>query len=295
MKFTLETLFHPEACRILDCDAERLPELIQTAIREHARIVAEKSAGVRKDAPESAVSVVDLPGGRRICVKEFRWRAWFHALKGLARPTQGLRAFRNGARLAAAGVDVALPLSLVRRKCVSLATTEWIVMEVIPKALEMDRYILTRIAASWTSLERRSLARSFGRFIGSMHGKGIFHSDLKTCNVFVSDRQALSGEKDTRLSAASVRFSLVDYDEVSFGRSILERKRTKNLLQIFLSTPLAVGATDRMRFLNEYALHAGIDRNQRREIARRVLQAAKGREILYVGFEGDIIEKWGSR
>jgi len=50
-----------------------------------------------------------------------------------------------------------------------------------------------------------------------------------------------------------------------------------------------------MRFLNEYALHAGIDRNQRREIARLVLQAAKGREILYVGFEGDIIEKWGSR
>jgi len=287
-----ETAFHPDACRILNRDTEQVQALVQAALEEHHRTVFEKAAELRKNAPESAVSVVDLPGGLRLCVKEFRWRGWFHAFKGLGRPTQGLRTFRNGARLEAAGVGVALPISLIRQKFLGLARKEWVLMEVIAGALELDRYILSRADVPWTSQERRSLARSFGRFIGSMHGKGIFHADLKTCNILASGQRPQSGETDTRLPGAAVKFSLVDYDDVTLGKVVPERKRIKNLLQIFLSTPLAVGASDRLRFLTEYALHAGIDRKHRRKMARQILEAAKGRQILYVGFDGDIVEQW---
>jgi serine/threonine protein kinase len=194
--------------------------------------------------------------------------------------------------LDARGIGVARPLVLIRKKFLGIARTEWIVMEVIPGALELDRHILTRVNASWSTEERRSLVRSFGRFIGSMHGKGIFHSDLKTCNILVSDERRQRGEQPSGGPHPLVRFSLVDYDDVSFDRYVSERKKIKNLVQIFLSTPLAIGTTDRLRFLSECALHAGMDRQHRREISRHVLEAARGRNILYVGFQGDVIEQW---
>ena len=71
-----------------------------------------------------------------------------------------------------------------------------------------------------------------------------------------------------------------------------DARKVKNLVQIFLSTPRAITATDRLRFLREYARQAGIDRDRRREMARRVLKTATGRQILYVGPDGDVTEAW---
>jgi serine/threonine protein kinase len=171
-------------------------------------------------------------------------------------------------------------------------------MEVIPEALELDRFVLKRIESKWTPDERRGIVRMFGRFIGTMHSKGIFHSDLKTCNVLVSEDRLKKGNSvDCEETAEGahfkpVRFSLLDYDDVRFSAAVPARKTVKNLVQIFLSTPVAIRAADRLRFLNEYALHVGMARRERREIAMKVLKASKGKEILYVGFDGDVREKW---
>jgi len=174
-------------------------------------------------------------------------------------------------------------------------------MEVVPGALELDRYLAQRIALRWTADERRGLARLLGRFIGSIHGQGVFHSDLKTCNIVVSSHEApLKSDSDLSepvagpeaASRSTVRFSLLDYDDVRFSREVPDRKRVKNLVQIFLSTPVAVKAAQRLLFLNEYALHAGLSRSRKREIALEVIKAARGKDVIYVGFEGDVREGW---
>jgi serine/threonine protein kinase len=125
-----------------------------------------------------------------------------------------------------------------------------------------------------------------------MHSDGVFHSDLKTCNILVSEESSPTSEQCEDGETAEVRFSLLDYDDVTFGRCVCTRRRIKNLVQIFLSTPIALAARDRLRFLNAYASASGLKRRTRREIARQVLERARGKEILYVGFDGDIIEKW---
>jgi len=136
-----------------------------------------------------------------------------------------------------------------------------------------------------------------------MHAAGIFHSDLKTCNILVSEDTPQGndpsdmGQVDANKAPASgkaVRFSLLDYDEVRFFRHVSGRRRIKNLIQIFLSTPVAIKATQRLLFLNEYALHAGLSPYEKRETARVVLEAASGKKILYVGFNGDVREEWDS-
>jgi len=299
LNFSFE--IHPEASTNLNRSEQDVADFVRKAIEEHTRLLSSKSGAIRKDAPESAVTLVNLPGFPGVCVKEFRWRGWLHALKGLFRPTQGLRTYRNGRRLSQMGISCACPLALVRKSTFGIVRLEWVIMEVIPGALELDRYIVKRIALGWTPDDRRGLARLLGRLIGSIHSRGVFHSDLKTCNIVVSEHgSSPKADPDpstldvdpSASSSSTVHFSLLDYDDVTFGREVTDKKRIKNLVQIFLSTPTAVIASQRFLFLDEYALHAGLSRSRKREIAREVINAAQGKDVLYVGFEGDEREKW---
>ncbi len=278
-----------------------IPDFLHSALEQHRQLLSGRTKSVLKDSPESAVTLVNVPGFPRVCVKELRWRGWLHSFKGLFRSTQGLRSFKNGWKLHAAGFGVASPLALIRDMHLGFVRSEWIVMEVIPLAIELDRHILRRTAQDWLPEEKIALARLFGRFIGSMHGAGIFHSDLKTCNVMVSEDFAQSDDPpdtsalppvETNSPRRALRFSLVDYDKVRFSRQVSRRRKIKNLIQIFLSTPLSINATQRLLFLNEYAMHAGLNPNEKRNIAQAIIEATRGKEILYVGFDGDITEKW---
>jgi hypothetical protein len=292
---------HPKAGLVLDLAPESLPELIGQALNEHDRLIASGGPSVLKNAPESAVTRVNLANWPPVCVKELRFRGPMHALKSVLRATQGTRTFANGWRLNEAGFPAAYPLALIQKKRLNLVTGEWIVMEVIPRSVELDRYLVHRIGTNWSPEEKKGLARLMGRYVGSLHSAGIFHSDLKTCNILVSEIRGgpeevkQSGPWRPTDSAGTLCFSLVDYDDVTFSDIVSTKKRIKNLVQIFLSMPTAVTACDRLRFLHEYALHVGLSPAERRKTALRVLKAARGKEILYVGFDGDIVEKWDWR
>jgi len=281
-------------------DEKDLQRFITAAILEHGRLLTAGGEAVRKNAPESSVTLVALSEFPLVCVKQFRWRGWVHALKGLLRPTQGVRTYRNGMRLNNLGIRTPIPLALARETVWGLATSEWIVMEVIPKALELDRYLVKKMSEAWTLNEKRRAIRAFGRFMGSIHKAGIFHSDLKTCNILVSEQSPVRSEgstgnrPDDSKGDHKLTFALLDFDDVSFSGTISERQRIKNLVQVFLSTPVFIDAADRMLWLREYVRNAGLTESQRRKIVRSVLEAARGREILYVGFEGDKIERWES-
>jgi glycosyltransferase involved in cell wall biosynthesis len=298
----------PDATEFLGLDRNPMQRFCETALEEHQRFVKHRGSGLMKNAPETAVTVVHPPGLPRVCVKEFKWRGWLHALKGFFRATQGVRAFRNGPRLRDAGIGAPRALALIRKTTLGLVRSEWVLMEAVSGALELDRYLLSRISAGWSLEEKRRLIRGLGRLVGTMHAQGIFHSDLKTCNILVAPRLAVSQEPTSPRKSPEIgagepgahaetnnsdpTFLLLDYDDVSFRPSLSDRKRIKNLTQIFLSTPIAIGAADRLRFMREYARSSGLDRVQARRIVRQVLAASAGRQILYVGFHGDVVESW---
>ncbi len=281
---------------------ETLKDFVRAAVEEHQRIVSSGSGKILKNAPESAVTIVEFQGWPPFCVKEFRWRGWAHSSKGFFRRTQGLRAFRNGRLLIDSGFDTAFPVAVMRERRLGFVLTEWVIMELIPGALELDRYILTRISEQWTPEEQRGLVRLFARFMARLHSAGIFHSDLKTCNILVADgpvSQDICADcaepRGSESRRRGIRFFLLDYDDVRFCRRLTWRQRAKNLAQLFLSTPGAIGASQRLRFLTEYAFHSGIRPTERKRLAKSVLEAAGDRDILYVGFDGDIRERWRCR
>ncbi len=271
-------------------------DLIRRVLTSHLDMLDTKTGEILKDAPETAVTIVRLEGLPAFCVKQFNDRGMFHRIKGLFRNPQGIRTFLNGSCLISNGIPAATPLALIRKRNRGLVCVEWVIMEFMQNFMELDRYLVRKFEHGWLKDEQKSAVRQFGRFIGSMHSKGIFHSDLKTCNIMVSedfsknDSSSGSDLHETKTDSSSLKFCLVDYDDVNFTQHISKRKRVKNLVQIFLSTPSLLNRVERMRFLDEYALHAGLSPEERKHVAHDVLRNSHGRKILYVGFKGDVTE-----
>ncbi len=292
----LEIVMLPQASTISGIPAENFREVVVRTIRNHIKILDTKVGRILKNAPETSVTIVETREAAVFCVKQFNDRGLAHRIKGVFRKPQGTRTFHNGSHLISHGIPAATPLALARKRYKGLVSIEWVIMECMVNFQELDRYLLRKFEQGWSKEELKCAVRQFGRFVGSMHSKGIFHSDLKTCNIMVSeDLMKDHAEKGSECSTSgeesvSLRFCLLDYDDVKFFGNIPMRKRVKNLAQIFLSTPSLLNKVERMRFLDEYALHAGLRGSDRKRLAQDVMRKTHGRQILYVGFTGDIIE-----
>jgi serine/threonine protein kinase len=275
-------------------------DILREILENHKQLLEQKDSSVCKNSPETAVTIVTVHQSVRVCVKEYRWRGLLHALKSLGRPSHGLRTFFNGQKLHDYGIRAAGPLALIQERFLGLPLTEWVVMEVVPRAMELDRYILKK-KSDWLSPDkRRAFVRQVGEFVGLLHREGIFHSDLKTCNILISESDEtekpcsnlmnVTGE-DHRVHSEPL-ICPIDYDDVIFRRHIPVKKRAKNLAQLFLSTPLVITLTDRLRFLDAYCSASDMSRTQRRALAAMVLSKVLHRQILYVSVSGDVEESW---
>ena len=282
MNSLYETHISEDAAPVLGLRAHEIDGFIHAAIAEHGNLVNKGGSDVLKNAPESAVTIVKLQDRPAFCVKELRWRGWLHAMKSLFRASQGLRTFQNAHELNQANINSAKALILARRCSRGLIRREWVIMEVVESTLELDRYVLKRSRSKWSHTEKTLLVSALARFLGGMHAKGIFHADMKTCNLLVRSKE----------STLEPEFFLLDYDAVEFGSEVSFRNRVKNLVQLFLSSPIEFNAVDRLRFLQHYAAYAGVSSKERHNMAQQVLAAVKGNKILYVGFSGDIVEDW---
>ncbi len=265
------------------------------AIDEHDRQIQSGSENVKKNAPETSISIVSIENCPVLCVKHFKYRGAGHATKGPFRPTHGLRAFRSGAYLFEHGFTAAAPLALIRKSLIRITIEEWLVMLAVPDSKELDRYMVDRIRKGWPKEEKWKFLDSFTKFLSGLHESGVFHTDLKTCNILVSGQWSSGSD----MRAAEGRelppkcFSLLDYDDVRVLKDVVDiRMRAKNLSQLFLSTPSDIDMDDRMKFLNRYLLACSKTNIDKRRLLKMVCNRIIGKSLLYVGPEGDISENW---
>jgi tRNA A-37 threonylcarbamoyl transferase component Bud32 len=93
-----------------------------------------------------------------------------------------------------------------------------------------------------------------------MHGKGVFHGDLKAGNILVRDH-----------GDAPPEILFLDLEAVRFQRRVSRRKVVLNLAQLDASLPACVSPTDRLRFLCRYGREK-MPRDHLRGLARDALQ-----------------------
>jgi len=124
-----------------------------------------------------------------------------------------------------------------------------------------------------TETERKTLAGTIGRTVGMMHMSGIFHADMKACNIFM----------DTERSEAV----FIDTDRVVQSSRVSREKRLRNLMQIGLSIPRRVAMESGRDMIDAYAALTDDDAQYLiDELKRRM----KGKEVIYTTENGDRFE-----
>ncbi|MGC8660209.1 MAG: lipopolysaccharide kinase InaA family protein [Desulfomonilaceae bacterium] len=272
----------PCSSKIINLAPQDAELVALSAVDEHFRQVQRGSKNVRKNAPESSVSVISIKNCPPLCVKHFKYRGPVHALKGLFRASHGLRALYQGSYLFEHGFTTSAPLALVRKSHINVTIEEWLIMAATPNSKELDRYVVDCLGKGWPNENKQKFLRDSAQFLAAVHEASIFHTDLKTCNIMVS----------TQCSSGSINFSLLDYDDVKICKNGLRLSmRAKNFSQIFLSTPAAINLDDRRFFLNQYLRSCKRSHIDKDRLIRMVLARIKGKSLLYVGPDGDISEK----
>lgn len=121
--------------------------------------------------------------------------------------------------------------------------------------------------------ERKTLAGMIGRILGMMHMSGIFHADLKACNIFI----------DTGRNEAV----FIDTDRVVQSKHVSREKRFRNLLQIGLSIPRKAALSDGRNMIDAYAARTGDDAEF---LISQLKSEMRGKEIVYTSENGDRFE-----
>jgi serine/threonine protein kinase len=151
----------------------------------------------------------------------------------------------------------------------------FLLMEALTKDQEMDRYILK----GFESLnKKRIFIKTFASWLGRLHKMGLYHRDMKTCNILVSE----GGEK--------WEFHLLDFEDLLMDRQVNRKQLFRNFLQINTSTPKVMTKVDRFRFFREYLRLNPIVQDQRSFLQDLVVESRR-RGLVYVSPEGVVIEK----
>jgi serine/threonine protein kinase len=107
---------------------------------------------------------------------------------------------------------------------------------------------------------------------------GIYHRDMKTCNILVSKE------------GKAWVFHLLDLEDVRLDRKVRGRELFKNFLQLNTSTPKIITTTDRLRFFKEYVAQNPIIKD-RKIFLGRLIEESRQRGLVYVAPWGVVTER----
>ena len=249
-------------------------EVIKKRVEEHHRMVLEKSSGLVKSSPEVTVSILENGGGK-VSVKNHRPCAFWDSFREHFRRSRGMKAWIAGNGLKVRGVPSLRPLALMENRDWSGLRESSFLMEVSEAHQELDRYILQSLG---DFKEKRRFVTAFARWFSCLHQRGIFHQDMKTCNILVSKGRDTWG------------FHLLDLEDVRLDEKVGEKQLFRSFLQLNTSTPKMVTTTDRFRFFRAY-LRLNPVVKDRKSFLRRLIDESKRREVVYVAPWGVVTEK----
>lgn len=139
---------------------------------------------------------------------------------------------------------------------------------------ELDRF-LDREYDRMAFGERRRFCDDLSAFFHALLQRGVIHSDLKACNVFV----------------LSHGLKLLDVEDILFAVPTEETLK-RMLVQLNASVPERIALSLRLRFLVKLAEGFPLDRKR---LFRAVAKESRDKEIVYEGVSGLKRESWRDR
>jgi tRNA A-37 threonylcarbamoyl transferase component Bud32 len=250
------------------------PQQLLKIVTRHRAIVAKGKERLIKADRRTAITLFSYKE-TRLCVKEYRYQGPWQSWKELFSGSKACTGWLMGNGLVVRGIGGVIPQALLQRKRRGLLQEAFLIMETPAGYVELDCYMVKAFQAQKDNGRREAFLDAFAGFMAHLYLNNISHRDLKTCNIMV--REENNGWV----------FCLVDMDDVQLDKKIGLRRFLKGLIQLHTSTPLFMEVSERLRFLSRY-LHL-IGRDDIREIMREVIKGSRGRRLVYVAPDGDVI------
>lgn len=248
---------------------------VKRMVEEHLRLLRESPSSLAKNAPEVSVSIIK-DEGVRVCVKHFRNLNLWRTCKDHFRQPKGLKSWVGSHGLRVRGIPSLTPLALVEKRRWWGLRESFFLMETSETGQEMDRYILERLG---DLQKKRLFTKAFAQWLSYLHQKGVFHQDMKTCNILISE------------NGGGWKFHLLDQEDISLDEKVGSGELFKSFLQLNTSTPRTVTRTDRFRFLKEY-LRGNPVLNHPDVFIQKLMKESRRRGIVYVSPQGVIEESF---
>lgn len=252
--------------------------LLNRALRvidEHLQFIKEKPSALTKQNTEVIVSLLNN-GESKVCVKQYRYPNFSGRIKELFRHSKGLKAWIAGNGLITRGIPSLKPFALVEKRDWLGLKESFFLMEASETGQELDRYLFKGFK---DLKEKRLFIKSFAQWLSHFHKMGLYHQDMKTCNILISKNGEIWN------------FRLLDLEDVELDERVDERKLLKNFLQLNTSTPRIMTRTDRLRFFREYIRLNPMIKNQKGFLCQ-LIEESRRRGLVYVSPQGVIEERW---
>ncbi len=270
--FTVHTEEQTRYFRRRDFPMEQLKRVLE----KHQDLVRENSSSLIKISPEVAVSILG-EGEKKICLKQFRYPHLWGRLKEHFRRSKGIKSWVAANGMRARGLASLKPLALLERKNWVGLKESVLFMEAVSEDQEMDRYVLK----GFGNLDmKRRFVKTFARWLGSLHKMDLYHKDMKTCNILVSE----GGE--------TWNFHLLDFEDIVMDEKVDQKKLFRNFLQLNTSTPKVMTRSDRFRFFKEYLRLNPVVKNEKAFLKGLMLESRR-RGLVYVSPRGVVEEALG--
>jgi tRNA A-37 threonylcarbamoyl transferase component Bud32 len=250
------------------------PQGLLKIVTRHRDIVDKGKEGLIKADRRTAITLFNYKD-TRLCVKEYRYPGPWQPWKEFFRRSKGRKGWLMGNGLVVRGIGGVIPQALLEKRSRGLLQEAFLIMETPAGYVELDCYMVKAFAAQKDDSRREAFLNAFAGFMAHLYLQGIIHRDLKTCNIMV------------REGSDTWHFGLVDMDDVRLDKKIGLRRLLKGLVQLHTSTPLFMEVSDRITFLSRYLRLIG--RDDIREIVREVIKGSRGRQLVYVAPDGDVI------
>jgi tRNA A-37 threonylcarbamoyl transferase component Bud32 len=199
-------------------------------------------------------------------LKKYLCRSTLDFIKHLFRPSRAKRAFNATLMLHENGFDAPAVIGLFEHRTGPFCTNNLLLTEGIENSKSMSLLLIDICQNSGgdTSIRKHALIEAFGRTIGQMHAKGIFHGDLRLGNVLVVREEQ------------KWRFFFIDNERTKMFYRLPDRLRLKNLVQINMFRS-EITNTDLLRLFKAYLKENPAVANNRRRWAVKILTRTSSR------------------
>jgi hypothetical protein len=247
---------------------------LRKVIEEHRCLAGERPWALVKQSSGVLVSILN-DGSDRICVKQFCPPLFLNSFKEHFRRSKGLKSWVAGNGLITRGIPSLKPMALMEKRNWLGLRESFFLIEASETDLELDRYVLKGFKDIG---EKKLFIKAFAQWLSHFNKMGLYHKDMKTCNILASK------------SGAGWNFRLLDLEDVLLDEKVDEMRLFRNFLQLNTSTPKIITKVGRFRFFKEYISLNPIIKNQK-GFLRRLIEESRRRGFVYVSPQGVVIEK----